>query len=230
MPSKQKGPSQQKSKKQLAEEKSIRASDQTFGLKNKKNSKKMQTHVARVQKSLTGNAEAEREERTEQKKLRRAEREAAEREERALFSEGTDVLKAKKDKSAAATSGGGGGDAADAPDAATARALARAKELFDAGAMTMREFVEYKNQILAESSDDDGGDEGAGDDGDDAADAGDDDDAADRPAADRPASESEEEVVEVDPRLSAKLEDLYCEVGPDEIDLGALPDDDADAE
>ena len=206
MPSKQKGPGEQKSKKELAAMKAIRATDQTFGLKNKNKSKKVQTQVSRVQKSLTGNEEAERAERAVAKKAKRAEREAAEREERALFSEGTDVLKVKK-------AGGSVEKAAKVDDGATTRALYRAKELFDAGAMTVEEYVEYKNQIMADASDSD-------------------DDEAELAPVDEDDSESDREMEEeeeaFDPRSKADLEDLYVEVQPwGDVDPAMLPDDDA---
>ena len=54
-PSKKKGPSEQKSKKAIAEAKRIRAADQTFGIKNKGKSAKAKQYVSRVEHSLTGN-------------------------------------------------------------------------------------------------------------------------------------------------------------------------------
>ena len=95
--------------------------------------------------------------------------------ERALFSEGTDVLKAKK--GAAAKPVQSAAEKAEA-DAAMASALARAKELFDTGAITMQEYVEYKDQIMAaddssEEEDDDDDDEDAADDDDATADTAD---------------------------------------------------------
>lgn len=220
MPSKKKGPAEQKSKKKLAEEKAIRAADQTFGIKNKGKSAKAKQHVARVKQSLLGNDEAARDKRQEEKKLRRAQKEAEEREERALFSETTDIMKVKKTSAKEAKP-------APSPDEALAvqRALERAKELFDQGAMTMQEYVDYKEQILADSSDDDEDDDAtdATDEGDSSVDGDDDDEGDDR-------EESEPEP-EPDPRLSLKLVDLYLEGAlPDDIDinLGDLPDDDAD--
>ena len=83
--------------------------------------------------------------------------------------------------------------------------MLRAKELFDAGAMSMQDYQNYREQILAPDSDEedeDGGDEAT-------------------------ASEAESEP---DPRLDMKREDLYLEGADDDIDIGALPDDDGDAE
>ena len=51
MPSKKKGPSEQKSKKAIAEAKRIRAADQTFGIKNKGKSAKAKQYVSRVEHS-----------------------------------------------------------------------------------------------------------------------------------------------------------------------------------
>ena len=95
MPSKKKGPSETKSKKVIAEEKARRVADQTFGIKNKKNSAKAQKAVQRVKQSITGNEDAARAKHIKEKKAKRLAREQEEQMERALFSEGTDVLKAK---------------------------------------------------------------------------------------------------------------------------------------
>jgi len=92
MPSKKKGPSEQKSKKAIAEAKRIRAADQTFGIKNKGKSAKAKQYVSRVEHSLTGNEKKAQQERKEKLKAKREQREAEEREERALFSETTDVM------------------------------------------------------------------------------------------------------------------------------------------
>ena len=63
MPSKKKGPSEQKSKKAIAEAKRIRAADQTFGIKNKGKSAKAKQYVSRVEHSLTGNEKKAQDER-----------------------------------------------------------------------------------------------------------------------------------------------------------------------
>ena len=93
---KKKGPSEQKSKKAIAEAKRIRAADQTFGIKNKGKSAKAKQYVSRVEHSLTGNEKKAQDERKAKLKAKREQREAEEREERALFSETTDVMKVKK--------------------------------------------------------------------------------------------------------------------------------------
>ena len=81
MPSKKKGPSEQKSKKAIAEAKRIRAADQTFGIKNKGKSAKAKQYVSRVEHSLTGNEKKAQQERKEKLKAKREQREAEEREE-----------------------------------------------------------------------------------------------------------------------------------------------------
>jgi len=72
--------------------------------------------------------------------------------------------------------------------------------------MSMQDYQNYREQILApdsdEEEDEDGGDEAT-------------------------ASEASEEP---DPRLELKREDLYLEGADDDIDIDALPDDDGDAE
>ena len=201
MPSKKKGPSEQKSKKAIAEAKRIRAADQTFGIKNKGKSAKAKQYVSRVEHSLTGNEKKAQQERKEKLKAKREQREAEEREERALFSETTDVMKVKK-KGQASSVQKNDEDISEEME----KALLRAKELFDAGAMSMQDYQNYREQILApdsdEEDDEDGGDEAT-------------------------ASEAESEP---DPRLDMKREDLYLEGADDDIDIDALPDDDGDAE
>ena len=76
MPSKKKGPSEQKSKKAIAEAKRIRAADQTFGIKNKGKSAKAKQYVSRVEHSLTGNEKKAQQERKEKLKAKREQREA----------------------------------------------------------------------------------------------------------------------------------------------------------
>ena len=201
MPSKKKGPSEQKSKKAIAEAKRIRAADQTFGIKNKGKSAKAKQYVSRVEHSLTGNEKKAQQERKEKLKAKREQREAEEREERALFSETTDVMKVKKKGQASSVQ-----KADEDLSEEMEKALLRAKELFDAGAMSMQDYQNYREQILApdsdEEEDEDGGDEAT-------------------------ASEASEEP---DPRLELKREDLYLEGADDDIDIDALPDDDGDAE
>ena len=215
MPSKKKGPSETKSKKVIAEEKARRVADQTFGIKNKKNSAKAQKAVQRVKQSITGNEDAARAKHIEEKKAKRLAREQEEQMERALFSEGTDVLKAKK--GAAAKPVQSAAEKAEA-DAAMASALARAKELFDTGAITMQEYVEYKDQIMAA---DDSSEE---DDDDDEDDEEDDDATAD--TADREEEEEEEEPEEEAPPPDPRsVEELYLEDATlDGVDLDVLPD------
>ena len=216
MPSKKKGPSETKSKKVIAEEKARRVADQTFGIKNKKNSAKAQKAVQRVKQSITGNEDAARAKHIEEKKAKRLAREQEEQMERALFSEGTDVLKAKK--GAAAKPVQSAAEKAEA-DAAMASALARAKELFDTGAITMQEYVEYKDQIMA--ADDSSEEEEEEDDDDE--DAADDDDAtADTADREEEEEEPEEEAPPPDPR---SVEELYLEDATlDGVDLDVLPD------
>ena len=71
MPSKKKGPSEQKSKKAIAEAKRIRAADQTFGIKNKGKSAKAKQYVSRVEHSLTGNEKKAQDERKAKLKAKR---------------------------------------------------------------------------------------------------------------------------------------------------------------
>jgi hypothetical protein len=201
MPSKKKGPGEQKSKKALAAEKSIRAQDQTFGIKNKGKSAKAKQYVSRVEHSLTGYEKKAQEERKNLQKAKRDMREAEEREQRALFSETTDVMKVKKGSSD--TRGRGVDDAEVSEE--TAKALARAKELFDGGAMSMADYLTYRNEILAPDSEEEG-----------------DQDATVR--------EEEPEDLGPDPRLDMTRAELYLEGEDDDIDLDALPDDDGDAE
>mmetsp|Transcript_23796 Transcript_23796/g.74355 ORF Transcript_23796/g.74355 Transcript_23796/m.74355 type:complete len:217 (+) Transcript_23796:92-742(+) len=216
MPSKKKGPSEQKSKKALAEAKRIRAADQTFGIKNKGKSAKAKQYVSRVEHSLTGNEEARKSKLQDDKKAKRALREAEEREERALFSETTDVLKGDKKKSSSVARN----ETAE-ESAAVQKALTRAKELFDAGAMSMDDYVSYREQILAADEDSEEEDEAGGDKSDGGSD---DDDAA---AEAEPEEEPEPEPLP-DPRLSLKVADLYLEGDDGDVDLAALPDDDAE--
>ena len=199
MPSKKKGPSEQKSKKAIAEAKRIRAADQTFGIKNKGKSAKAKQYVSRVEHSLTGNEKKAQDERKAKLKAKREQREAEEREERALFSETTDVMKVKK-KGQASSVQKNDEDISEEME----KALLRAKELFDAGAMSMQDYQNYREQILAPDSDEEVSD----DEGDEVSTA-----------------ESEP-----DPRLDMKREDLYLEGADDDIDIDALPDNDGDAE
>ena len=150
------GPSEQKSKKAIAEAKRIRA-DQTFGIKNKGKSAKAKQYVSRVEHSLTGNEKKAQQERKEKLKAKREQREAEGAEERALFSETTDVMKVKKKGQASSVQ-----KADEDLSEEMEKALLRAKELFDAGAMSMQDYQNYREQILAPDSDEedeDGGDE-----------------------------------------------------------------------
>mmetsp|Transcript_3251 Transcript_3251/g.9561 ORF Transcript_3251/g.9561 Transcript_3251/m.9561 type:complete len:178 (-) Transcript_3251:40-573(-) len=156
MPSKKKGEAQTKSKKAIAEAKRIRATDQTFGIKNKNKGAKAKAHVAKIEQGLLGNERKANQKRQEDKKARRALREQEAQMERALFSETTDVLLGDKKKAPATAEA-----AADELGPEIQKALARAKELFDAGAMTMEDYVNYREQILAPDSDDDESDGGA---------------------------------------------------------------------
>lgn len=212
MPSKKKGPAEQKSKKAIAEAKRIRAADQTFGIKNKSKGAKAKQHVKRVEQSLTGNEEARMAKMKDDKKAKRAQREAEEREERALFSETTDVLRGDKKKAVVKQKED------PALSAEVQKALVRAKELFDAGAMSMDDYVSYREQILAADSESEA-DEDEGDADDDA------DDASEDASAEE--AEPEPEPEPEDPRLTMKVADLYLEECGD-IDLDALPDDDAE--
>ena len=200
MPSKKKGPSEQKSKKAIAEAKRIRAADQTFGIKNKGKSAKAKQYVSRVEHSLTGNEKKAQQERKEKLKAKREQREAEEREERALFSETTDVMKVKKKGQSSSVQ-----KADEDLSEEMEKALLRAKELFDAGAMSMQDYQNYREQILAPDSDEEEEDDEDG------------------------VSEATAES-EPDPRLDMKREDLYLEGADDDIDIDALPDDDGDAE